>query len=713
MDLSNIDDYLNFSSNKKEKEKKDDVSDNENESDSESEIEDDDIDYNSSDNSKGNSNKKRQVQISFGEWKLRKAGRRESLKLEIADMCEKIVSDPYIHCRLFELLYSLVEDQDIEIMQCSMLSLTRTIIDVMPPYRIGTINNNVKLKQENEKVRNFENQLLTTYQKFLKFLFKSSQLFHSNVNISRLNKQNNGRQRLIMGKCAVKCNCMFLKHASHFNYTKEVIKRTIPLLNSPDKSIRIESCNAMKNILSNEPINNVTVEAVKSICGKIESRNFECSQECIDVFLALPLKLLHPPDTKMDDDDENNKPTKSKQEKKLEALVSKDLKELDGLDKKKEYERQKVIIESIFGIYFFILKLDVKTKRSNGSNSNGKGQQKKSIYKQGHLLACALKGMAKFAQLVNVELVVTLVCVVSEKLKDEANNLSLETKLHCILTAFGCISGRGTAIEMDLKEHFVTLYSILSEMIYYYNWQHFELIFECFNKMFYNKRRKVIVDRIAAFIKRLMTLSLHIPPQYSIACMHQIRKLIKLDARLECMLEQGGGYDQIFDGKNDNPDQSHALASCLWECTANCNNFHLFCRKYARDLTGLKDIPLQLEMEKPWNLIKEYDHSRRGNFNPIIKYSQRQEKKSKNNKGKKELTDWNNETKINQMIDEWFEFDTNEIKDRERKNYQFDDNTATNCLNYYFNCNKLCQRNDTLFELNDKFVTLNQLLMED
>ena len=64
----------------------------------------------------------------------------------------------------------------------------------------------------------------------------------------------------------------------------------------------------MCDLLSSEPITNVTVEAVTSICNRIESRNFECFEENIDVLLSLPLKLLHPPDVKIDDN--NEKPTK-------------------------------------------------------------------------------------------------------------------------------------------------------------------------------------------------------------------------------------------------------------------------------------------------------------------------------------------------------------------------------------------------------------------
>jgi len=81
-------------------------------------------------------------------------------------------------------------------------------------------------------------------------------------------------------------------------------------------------------------------------------------------------------------------------EKKLKKTMESELKELNTkLDEKKLYLSQKTIIEHIFGVYFYLLKLEVPSK----------------------LLPCALKGLSKYCHVVNVELVSDLVCCVSEK----------------------------------------------------------------------------------------------------------------------------------------------------------------------------------------------------------------------------------------------------------------------------------------------------------
>jgi len=209
----------------------------------------------------------------------------------------------------------------------------------------------------------------------------------------------------------------------------------------------------------------------------------------------------------------------------LDKQNEKDQKDMDaGLNKKKLYMRQKMIIEAIFGVYFYILKLEVSDK----------------------LLEPALRGMSKFAHLINIELILDLIQVISEKLQTADKKLSLPCKLHCISTTFKCLSGRGTSIEMDVRQHYETIYNILlSVTLNIYEWEYFGLIFECMNSMFGRHASKSLpIDRVSAFVKRLVNISTQLPPQYAIAAQHQARKLMIADPRLYNMLDVEGGFDR-------------------------------------------------------------------------------------------------------------------------------------------------------------------------
>eukprot|EP00488_Nonionellina_sp_1-RS-2012_P003381 TRINITY_DN716_c0_g1_i1.p1 TRINITY_DN716_c0_g1~~TRINITY_DN716_c0_g1_i1.p1 ORF type:complete len:188 (-),score=39.75 TRINITY_DN716_c0_g1_i1:471-1034(-) len=173
--------------------------------------------------------------------------------------------------------------------------------------------------------------------------------------------------------------------------------------------------------------------------------------------------------------------------------------------------------------------------------------------------------MSKFAHLINIELVLDLISVISDKLKNEKDKLSLCCKLHCISTTFKCLSGRGTSIEIDVGEHYKIMYNLLlSVTLNYYEWHQFYLIFECLQRMFgHHASKSLPIDRIASFVKRLLNISTQLPPCYAIGCQHLARKLMISDPRLYNMLDVEGGYDREYHEYETNPDHSNALSCCL------------------------------------------------------------------------------------------------------------------------------------------------------
>ena len=99
-------------------------------------------------------------------------------------------------------------------------------------------------------------------------------------------------KRFIVARCAVRCITAFIAKCCHFNYTKELLKNIIPLLNSPNESIREQCCQSMSQLLGKTPIDNVTVTAIRLICDKIKARNFDVSPQTMKCFLFLPLSHL-------------------------------------------------------------------------------------------------------------------------------------------------------------------------------------------------------------------------------------------------------------------------------------------------------------------------------------------------------------------------------------------------------------------------------------
>ncbi|ETO30336.1 nucleolar complex protein [Reticulomyxa filosa] len=591
---------------------------------------------------------------------------------------------------MLKLLFGLSKDNDIEVVQYAMLSLTRLLSDIMPQYKIGTFAEVSALKKENEQVKQFETVVLKVYRNFLFDLFKQRKKPNAKIQNDLLladalqNVSVFFWKNVPMLHTYTYCICKIIiiiivlfydKQQKWVTYT-DLIQHCIPLMNSADEDVRKKICDAMSHVLSQTPISNVTVECVRLITKKIEQRNFDVFPEMIGSLMGLSMKHLEPPDRK-DKSEEEEKPTKvnsiaifNKQEKKLEKLASKDLKELDGdIDKKREYERQKVIIDNLFAVYFYVLKVDVHRT----------------------LLPVALEGMSKYCHLINVELLLDLVAVVSEKLANEKDTMSLDCKLHCVITTFRCLGGRGSSVDMDIKEHYSTIYQTLLKVIYPENWTYLRLVFTCLDLMF-GRSHHVPIDRTAAFVKRLTTIACHLPPQWSLPALHMARKLIRSDSRLNAMLEHGGGFDQTFDPLAQHPDHANARASCLFELTCTSQSYHPFQKLYSRDLASFKghnrfnlhkfllmvlpqcyhsqkkkkkktgsEVPLGLATAKPIDLFEKYDCSG-GNFTPAVK----QGKINAYSTAKHPPEMWNSANKTSQIID-WFEFPAKKTKDEVEK----------------------------------------------
>merc|ERR1719464_686799 len=154
----------------------------------------------------------------------------------------------------------------------------------MPPYRIGTLDENTSLKRSTEKVRDFEKCLLNAYQSYLKQIFKQARIYHSNT--SNKTKRRDPK-RFILGRCAVKCILLFIRKCSHFNYTKELIKNAIPLTNCTVSEIRKEACDSIGALLSVVPINAVSVERVQLLTTRIEKKDFNVHPDQITVLTHL------------------------------------------------------------------------------------------------------------------------------------------------------------------------------------------------------------------------------------------------------------------------------------------------------------------------------------------------------------------------------------------------------------------------------------------
>jgi len=133
--------------------------------------------------------------------------------------------------------------------------------------------------------------------------------------------------------------------------------------------------------------------------------------------------------------------------------------------------------------------------------------------------------------------------------------------------------------------------------------QHTNLVLRCLNLAFL-KRREFSNTRVAAFIKKLLTVAVHAPPYCSASMIAFARLLFHRYQGTHQLLENE--LDVVSSGKyspfTEDPDYSNPFAAAAWELSALKFHIQPVVSKHAANASLLKN--LQLPAESPDNVYK-------------------------------------------------------------------------------------------------------------
>lgn len=74
------------------------------------------------------------------------------------------------------------------------------------------------------------------------------------------------------------------------------------------------------------------------------------------------------------------------------------------------------------------------------------------------------------------------------------------------------------------------------------------------------------MERVAAFVKRIATLTLSTPSNSALACLFKIKSAFTRFSRLESLLDEDGKVGTgLYDPFLDDPNMCNSFATTLWE----------------------------------------------------------------------------------------------------------------------------------------------------
>ncbi|KAL7217545.1 hypothetical protein ACSBR2_010911 [Camellia fascicularis] len=603
----------------------------------------------------------------------------ERKKYKLAELGTALLTDPESNIKSLKEMLQISKDGDHAIAVLGLKSLLAVFKDIIPGYRIRLPTEKEQemvVSKVVKKMRYYESTLLSTYKGYLQRLIALE-------------------RQASFQRVAIRCICTLLDSVPHFNYRESLLAAVIKNISSADDVVRKLCCATVKSLFINEGKHGgeAIVEAVQLIAEHVKVYDCQLHPDSIEVFMSLSFDedIGRTEMSKADKKFKNKKNKKRKnseepsqendKKKSRKELMSKTRDEVNAdfkaasltQDIMERRRMQTETLSAVFQTFFRILKHAMQSiaARSEGISSSSAGAS------GGHpLLAPCLNGIGKFSHLIDLDFMGDLISYLRKlsgggsssdgSSENFLKQLTVSERLRCCIVAFKVMRNNLDALNVDLQDFFVQLYSIILE--YRPGRDQGEVLAEALKIMLCDDRQHDM-QRAAAFIKRLATFSLCFGSAESMAALVSVKHLLQKNVKCRNLLENDAGGGSVsgpiakYQPYALDPNLSGALASVLWELNLLSKHYHPTVSTLASTISTLSTAqnqvyhsnvsPQQAFMEsslehEPFDLkvdIEKPNHKRRRGSGSSVANS------SGTNPG---ITDWTDEDTVRKRLSEHF-----------------------------------------------------------
>lgn len=528
-------------------------------------------------------------------------------KEELAKLASQINEDPEDNISKLKQLAEFAASENITIKKLGLATQLTVYKDLIPGYRIRALGEDgmkEKVSKEVKKLREFEQSLVTGYQKYVRHLTALAKG-------SRAKASDEARG---LGSVAIMCACTLLTSVPHFNFRGDLLKIVVDKMSGRRVDDDFRKCaDALETLFRNDEDGNASLDAVKLITQMVKERKYNIDEAVLNTFLHLRLLSELSVKGSRDRIDGNSdsvpmkrkfkkefRTKKQKKQARVDKSLEKEMTEADAAVSHEERDKnQSETLKMVFITYFRILKDRTPS-----------------------LMGAVLEGLAKYAHLINqdffgdiLEALKDLIDTADapptkddeeeEQEEDDAPRNPTRSSLLCVITAFALLQGQDAAaaastLHLDLTYFIQHLYRTLlpvsvnpdielsvkslrlpdphsSEASQ--NKQAAQnkvnvqttivLLIRSLTSVLLPQQalRAVPPVRIAAFAKQLMSASLHLPEKSCLAMLGLMTLVTKAHGKKIAALwntEERRG-DGTFDPLSGDLTASNPFTSTIWE----------------------------------------------------------------------------------------------------------------------------------------------------
>lgn len=558
-------------------------------------------------------------------------------KEDLARIAGSISENPEEHIGQLGALAELAASDNVTIKKLALATQLAVFKDIIPGYRIRPLSKDDlvgKISKDVKKLRSFEQGLLSGYKDYISTL--------SSLAVAKPGRHPDQAAAKGLASVAISCACTLLTSVPHFNQRGDLVAILVKKLTSRHVDTDFVRCReAIEQLFRDDEDGHASLDVVGQLTKMMKGKNYNIHESVLNTFLHLRLlsEFAHKASTnKVDRYEEEKTGPKPKQKREFRTKrerkvmrerkqVEKEMKEADATVSYEERDKnQSETLKLVFVAYFRILKGRIQ-----------------------HLMGAVLEGLAKYSHLINQDFFGDVLEVLKDLIneaqaalvrdEDEEEEQENETELDeilrrnatresllCIITAFALLQGQqdvaksANALNLDLSFFIKHLYQTLIPLS-------MDLDVELSAKTAHlndpnglhvpstsSKENKVNVAtttvlllrslqsvllpptntkavppvRVAAFIKQLETLSLHLPQKSAIAVLELLKHVTKTHGgRLAALwyTEERKG-DGVFDPLSQEVESSNPFASTVWEGELLRLHFDPKVREAAKSIEG-------------------------------------------------------------------------------------------------------------------------------
>jgi len=574
--------------------------------------------------------------------------RRESRKLAMAALAEAIVSNPEKHIaaskdphstKVDDLgeLHTMSRDDDPAVRQLALASELAVWRDIIPSYRIRDhgedageedgddgIGRGRNLKKETKNLRSYEQSILKGYQRYLKTLEALARGYRGPQEAAQdeadaLDKgldatvppaERPAGQRAV-ALTSIKCLCALVNTASHFNFRDNLLASVTQRSSHISPEVNKPCVAALKELFISDVNGGASSEAVRFIWAVVKSRGVRTSPEMLTLLPHLRL-------TTMIRDHKRTMKVRDRLKSELKATpgikaddvrdVITGLKAADAEDREERMAHQTTMLRDVLHITLRLL-------RSPGN---------------ARVLPPVLATLGAFGHLVDMNVVQDLFKSLRELTERDSSIedglvaghiLPLPAALNVVKCALDLIAGPGQSLNMQDGMFLQFLYRCLLRVARADSALQNEVtvpVLEAVSAAFL-RRKAPLTWMLTAFVKRVLTLSLSLPVNGTMACLTLVRQLSAVHPDIlplfnDCEGDVSAAGVYSHDGTSLDSSTANGTGTVAWELCGLARHFHPHVQASVRDLIKQRPLPADAT---PASEFKQYDASA-GKFTPAV-----------------------------------------------------------------------------------------------